>query len=332
MLEIRLEEEIRSRWPGWYRPRPEDLQLAISLVLHARRAGEGGRGLAAVVLTGPPGAGKTSFARALAQTLGAGLQVFLAHHWVSEEDLMGRIDPSRVAALAGGILRENPGAAYVPGVLPVAALHSWDAPLVLLLDEWDKAPERVDALLLDFLQGGRALLPGEFREAILRAAEEIGLPDSVRAEAVTTGPALAVRAHPGRLFVVLTSNEVRDLSDPLLRRCLRHRMGFHPPEVEAEILREGTGLPQGVAREIVRMMNIIRTYTRSQPSLYEGVRLGDILRAVREGELRPSSPMEFLATQARMHLCRRPDDWDAVRDRLRPILSSLWGELIRSGG
>jgi len=56
----------------------------------------------AVVITGAPGVGKTSFARALAEGMGGRLIEYYAHHWTSDEDMFLAVDPARVAAIAGG--------------------------------------------------------------------------------------------------------------------------------------------------------------------------------------------------------------------------------------
>lgn len=228
----------------WYRSRGADSLCAAALISAAERGD-----IAAALITGAPGVGKTSFAQALAESWGAQSMYMLAHHWVSDEDLFTRVDPARVAALAGGhdIQMQD---AYQPGALLRAARASESGRVVLTLDEWDKAPQRADALLLDFLQTG--IVRGPFGESW--------------------------QARQNNLIVVITSNGLREISEPLLRRCYRYRMEYLAPNVESDVIRKSTGAPPGVCRAIVDALGKIRAAGESSPSLSEAVALARDLR------------------------------------------------------
>jgi MoxR-like ATPase len=272
--------------PSWYKPRREDL-----IVLKALFSQNGG--MRAVVVFGPPGVGKTALAHAVSSSLNAEEIYFLAHHWVSEEDLFVKLDPARVAGLAGGVYSEIEES-YRPGVLLRAALSSREKSTVLVLDEWDKAPERCDALLLEFLQEGKIFGPfGECWEAL-----------------------------PENLIVFITSNEMRDLSEPLLRRSLRYRMGFLPHEVEADLIRKQSGVSSVVARLIVSFMNIIRSKGATAPSLQEGVRLAQTI-----GIAESALDIKLLI---KGWLCKTPEDWEALESEVKQPHAVLWGEIKRS--
>ena len=276
----------RVNLPSWYKTRRGD-EIALSILLMKQD------GVRAIRLSGPPGVGKTALARAVSEALGGSFIYFLAHHWVSEEDLFVKIDPARVAGLAGGVY-ENMEDAYRPGVLLRAVLSSKETPTVLCLDEWDKSPERADALLLEFLQTGKVHGPfGEVWEGNL-----------------------------SQLFVVITDNGMRTLSEPLLRRVYRYEMSFLPPQEEALLIRQASGVPMNVAKTIVTFMGIIRREGQSSPSLQEGQKLASALSIAESAE--------DVKVLIEGFLVKEEEDWEALIKNLNSPHSILWGEIRRS--
>jgi len=281
-----LDKVLRAT--GYY-PRPGDV-VFLKVLLRP-----GSRSIRAGLISGPPGVGKTSLGRALARALEGEEIYFLCHHWVTEEDLFLRIDPARVAALAGGLVEGRPEDAWRPGVLLRATLASQRGPVVLIIDEIDKAPERVDALLLDFLQTGQVV--GPFGEKWA--------------------------ANRENLLVILTDNGLRPLAEPLLRRVFRYRMGFLPPEVEADLIRKHTGGPAPLARAIVDLMNKIRAEGVSSPSLQEGIGLAAAMAV--------AGSAADVALLIRGFLIKAPEDEEALGGEagIRQAAAALWGEWRR---
>jgi MoxR-like ATPase len=104
------------------------------------------------------------------------------------------------------------------------------SPPVLLVDEIDRADEEFEAFLLELLSDFQVTVP------------ELGTIDAV------TIPR-----------VVLTSNDTRDLSDALRRRCLYHYVDFPDVEREAAIIRARTpGASASLAGQIARMVAAVR--------------------------------------------------------------------------
>jgi len=269
----------------WYVPRPSDRLVARLLM---ERKDDSVR---AVIVTGAPGVGKTSFARAIAEGAGGRLVEYYAHHWSNDEDMFLSVDPARVAAIAGG--HDMPlTKTYRRGALLRATLLSRRMPVVLLLDEWDKSPEHCDALLLEFLQSGT--VHGRHGERW--------------------------KANKQQLVVVITSNGLRDLIEPLQRRCFRYEMSYLAPEVEADVMRKATGAPVGAIRLVVKAMNLIRTEGRSSPSLQEGTML---LRG-----MALASNVEDVRLLIRGYLIKDPHDEMALK-ATGDFAVSLWGEWKR---
>lgn len=204
------------------------------LALRAMTARKNGANI--LILEGPPGTGKTSLGEAFAESMAAQVIYYLCHHWTSEEEMFVGVD---VGAVAAGISKKEE--AYRPGFLLRAVNASLRGPVVIVIDEIDKAPERAEALLLDFLQTGRVHGPnGEIWQGAL-----------------------------ANMFVFITTNGLRQMMEPTLRRGFRLRMSFLPPHIEADILRKDTGAPTGAIRCVVRMATVIREKGETSVSLQE---------------------------------------------------------------
>ncbi|HSK59259.1 MAG TPA: MoxR family ATPase [Actinomycetospora sp.] len=119
-----------------------------------------------------------------------------------------------------------------------------DEPVVLLIDEVDRADEALEAVLLETL--------GEF---------QISVPE--------VGTFVAENAP----YVILTSNNTRDLAAALKRRCLHLFLDYPSAERELEIVRsKDTGLPEAAARELVEVVRGLRELElRKAPSISETI-------------------------------------------------------------
>ncbi|MGK0321918.1 MAG: MoxR-like ATPase, partial [Granulosicoccus sp.] len=115
-------------------------------------------------------------------------------------------------------------------------------PVVLLIDEVDRADEEFEALLLEVLSDFQISIP------------ELGTFTAV--------------SQPR---VILTSNGVRELSDALRRRCLYHYLDYPDAERELEIIKARIpDINQNLANQLVKVVQRLRTAAlRKSPGIAE---------------------------------------------------------------
>jgi MoxR-like ATPase len=117
-------------------------------------------------------------------------------------------------------------------------------PVVLLIDEIDRVEMETEALLLEVLSDFQVSIP------------ELGT--------------VTASSTP---LVILTSNNTRELSEALKRRCLFLHVSYPTPEREREILQARVpGLADSLASEIARVARSIRSMDlKKAPSVSETI-------------------------------------------------------------
>jgi len=179
-----------------------------------------------LLLEGEAGVGKTEVAKALAATTGSRLirlqcyEGIDVHHALYDWDYARQLLALR-AAEGGAEVGELFAAPFLIRRPLLEALEH-EGPVVLLIDEVDRADDEFEAFLLELLSDFQVTIP------------ELG----------------TVRAR-GRPLVVITSNRTRELHDALKRRCLYHWIDYPTPEREAEIVRARLpDVPEDIARRV----------------------------------------------------------------------------------
>ncbi len=203
-----------------------DLATAVHLALTLPRP---------LLVEGPAGVGKTALATALSSTLGRRLVRLQCFEGLDFSQALYEWDyPRQLLALRqadGGVDDADLFSERFLLHRPLlSALLAEDGPVVLLIDEIDRADEALEALLLELLGEGQVTIP------------ELGT--------------LAAHQRP---YVVLTSNRVRELSDALQRRCLYLWIDYPAAERELQILRTRLpGVDERLAGQVVRFVQALR--------------------------------------------------------------------------
>ena len=204
-----------------------------------------------LLLEGEAGVGKTEVARALSSAIGAKLIRLQCHEGIDLHHAVYDWDYSRqLLALRATEQGVDEGELFSRRFLLrrplLEALESDpETPVVLLIDEIDRADDEFEAFLLEFLSDFAVTIP------------ELG---TITAER--------------RPIVLLTSNRTRELHDALKRRCLYHWIDYPSPEREREIVEARLpGVPEEIAVRVVEAVSRLR----SQGDLYKLPGVGETI-------------------------------------------------------
>ncbi len=205
-----------------------------------------------VLVEGPAGVGKTELAKALAKYLDRTLVRLQCYEGLDEAKALYewnyRKQLLRIQAESDGtgweaVQDDIFGEEFLLQRPLMTAIASPD-PVVLLIDEIDKTDQEFEAMLLELLSDFQISIP------------ELGRIDA--------------RTQP---VVLLTSNNTRELTEALKRRCLYLWLDYPGLEHELEIVRlHSPELSEQTARKLVEIVHQVRELDlKKPPSIAESI-------------------------------------------------------------
>ena len=245
-----------------------------------------------VLVEGPAGVGKTELAKALALYLGRELVRLQCYEGLDEAKALYewnyRKQLLRIQTEASGtgweaVQDDIFGEQFLlarPLMTAIASEH----PVVLLIDEIDKTDQEFEAMLLEVLSDFQISIP------------ELGVVRS--------------RTHP---IVLLTSNNSRELTEALKRRCLYLWLDYPALEHELQIVRLHTPeLPDTLARKLVEVVGMVRALDlKKPPSIAESIDWARALLLLGAEEIDAETFAETMSV-----IVKHRTDMDVVADRV----------------
>jgi len=258
------------------------------------------KGYRPLLLEGPPGSGKTFLVRAFANALGMPLYRIQCFEGLHFEDLVGHWNfQQQLLAIQSGEEKRDVYTLdfYVKGAMLKAMSEKSEKhnEVVLLLDEVDKADEEFEHYLLQYFD-----------------------------ERELTIPIIGTITEQRKVYIFMTSNKIRDLTEPLLRRVFYLYIDYPSREVEFNIIKANVkDAPDLLVRQVVSLVNYMRKEMNLEkpPTPAEAIEFVRAMLQIHEYDVSKDTLDRLLTI-----LIKKKQDLDSVRSDIDEIVQTMRSE------
>jgi len=254
-----------------------------------------------VLVEGPAGVGKTELAKSLSRYLDRRLVRLQCYEGLDEAKALYEWN-YRKQLLRIQTERDDAGWSEVQDDIfsdefllprPLMTAIATEDPVVLLIDEIDKTDQEFEAMLLELLSDFQISIP------------ELGV--------------IEARTQP---VVLLTSNNTRELTEALKRRCLYLWLDYPSLEHELQIVKLHTPeLSDTVARKLVEIVQMVRELDlKKPPSIAESIDWARALLLLGADDIDSDLFLETMSI-----IVKHRTDLDTVAERVGVQLGGLAG-------
>ncbi len=194
------ETQSRLKEVGYF----ASMDLAKIVLLFEAAGKRDKKSIPTLLLQGKSGAGKTFLAETFSKMIGADEKFVQCFPRMGTENFQYDVNIE-------GIMKQDAERSIKAGILLQALQQSQKSPVVLVIDELDKARPEVDSFLLDFLENGR----------------------------LTTGTDTYEKGK-FPIYTFITSNDKREIDEALINRCKKVEV----PRPSKNLFLEILGLPE----------------------------------------------------------------------------------------
>lgn len=252
-----------------------------------------------LLVEGPAGVGKTELAKMLAQVSRRELIRLQCYEGLDESKALYEWDYQKQLLWIQANLRDELNWTQAKSVLyteefllerPLLKALTAEKETVLLIDELDKSEEEFESFLLETLSEYQVTIP------------EYG---TIKANSIPT--------------IIITSNNAREFSEALRRRCFHLYLDYPSPEMELTIIRRKVpGIEERLGREVVSFVQLLRKQNlRKAPSIAEAVDWAQALVNLQAETLKKD-----LVQHTLMLLVKYREDYQKIVGKLDYLLTS----------